>query len=43
MPILTEQYAYMIKFIESQGANVVNFIPNKEQLYEKNIPKKSVS
>jgi len=37
-PILREQYGHMIKFIENQGSNVVNFIPNKEVLYEKNIP-----
>jgi hypothetical protein len=37
-PILKEQYGHMIKFIENQGANVVDFIPNKEVLYDKNIP-----
>jgi len=38
-PILEEQYGHMIDFIKSQGANVVNFIPNQEVLYNINTPK----
>lgn len=39
-PILAEQYGHMLKFIQSQGANVVDFIPNKEALYHADIPTK---
>ena len=31
--ILTEQYDHMLRFIKSQGANIVDFIPNEEILY----------
>jgi hypothetical protein len=36
--ILSEQYGHMLRFIESQGANLVNFIPNKEVLYHTDTP-----
>lgn len=32
-PILAEQYGHMLRFVENQGVNVVDFIPNKEILY----------
>ena len=37
-PILARQYAHMLRFVESQGENVVNFIPNKEILYHADTP-----
>jgi len=36
--VLSEQYAHMLRFVESQGKNVVNFIPNKDVLYHADTP-----
>ncbi len=36
--VLSEQYAHMLKFVESQGHNLVNFIPNKDVLYHSDTP-----
>jgi len=36
--ILSEQYSHMLRFVESQGANLVSFVPNKEILYHADTP-----
>lgn len=36
--VLSEQYSHMLRFVESQGANLVSFIPNKEVLYHSDTP-----
>jgi len=39
-PILKEQYSHMLDFVKSQAANVVDFIPNENILYQNDTPSK---